>query len=604
MKKLLLPMAAALAALSASAFTEKPIVTFDYSNITEKPQYYMSALKASSDLAMPDGKYAWPSYSAYSADGNGVCVITGNTIEKWDTTLEEGLSVATISEKAGSAFCINGNQSGLSALYPEITAQHAFYPYYGLHWIANSNLISAVDANNYIRVRITFNATDAANANRLIEGIVVKKPGGVEVSGSSYTQKTYAEVFPEGHNADVWAVYEFDTPKTNNPSFVSFKTPAGQGKNIALLINKVEFIELTDKAESDEYITTAQVTLKEVTKTEVATPDQSKFTFGQVSVNPVAYDWTNNVISGSTANSFSVPVSVVADSRYVGYKAVYSGSVTGVWVNVANNKTSNFTITVPEVGTEAYNGYINFLPYTNTKKHTVAITSVTYSKEGEEDVTEDLSINETLGSSFSVSLGEINEVHYLVAANEDKSVLDLYAKYGFAVANSDDAVYVQYATTLNDETVESQVLTEAVEVEGTIFGFDNYTEGANWSSVAAQEGKLPILVEGVNNVGDEVKASVKLVYPFAWGAAFTEEVAESANDYTVALHQAATGEKTASITISEEEFDKATTGVANIAVAGNESVEYFNLQGVRVANPENGVFIRRQGGRASKVVLK
>jgi hypothetical protein len=180
----------------------------------------------------------------------------------------------------------------------------------------------------------------------------------------------------------------------------------------------------------------------------------------------------------------------------------------------------------------------------------------------------------------------------------------LYAKYGFAVANSDDAVYVQYATTLNDETVESQVLTEAVEVEGTIFGFDNYTEGANWSSVAAQEGKLPILVEGVNNVGDEVKASVKLVYPFAWGAAFTEEVAESANDYTVALHQAATGEKTASITISEEEFDKATTGVANIAVAGNESVEYFNLQGVRVANPENGVFIRRQGGRASKVVLK
>lgn len=35
----------------------------------------------------------------------------------------------------------------------------------------------------------------------------------------------------------------------------------------------------------------------------------------------------------------------------------------------------------------------------------------------------------------------------------------------------------------------------------------------------------------------------------------------------------------------------------------NAPVEYFNLQGVRVANPENGLFIRRQGNKAEKVVL-
>lgn len=33
-------------------------------------------------------------------------------------------------------------------------------------------------------------------------------------------------------------------------------------------------------------------------------------------------------------------------------------------------------------------------------------------------------------------------------------------------------------------------------------------------------------------------------------------------------------------------------------------VEYFNLQGVKVANPENGVFIRRQGDKVSKVIVK
>jgi hypothetical protein len=50
--------------------------------------------------------------------------------------------------------------------------------------------------------------------------------------------------------------------------------------------------------------------------------------------------------------------------------------------------------------------------------------------------------------------------------------------------------------------------------------------------------------------------------------------------------------------------DDPTSSVANIAVENNESVEYFNLQGVRVANPANGIFIRRQGGHASKVIFK
>ncbi|MGM9820973.1 MAG: hypothetical protein ACI30D_00050 [Muribaculaceae bacterium] len=35
----------------------------------------------------------------------------------------------------------------------------------------------------------------------------------------------------------------------------------------------------------------------------------------------------------------------------------------------------------------------------------------------------------------------------------------------------------------------------------------------------------------------------------------------------------------------------------------NEPVEYFNLQGVRVANPANGLYIRRQGNKVSKIRL-
>ena len=53
---------------------------------------------------------------------------------------------------------------------------------------------------------------------------------------------------------------------------------------------------------------------------------------------------------------------------------------------------------------------------------------------------------------------------------------------------------------------------------------------------------------------------------------------------------------------AEEGFNAG--GIAAPSVAEtNAPVEYFNLQGIRVANPENGLFIRRQGTTATKVLL-
>jgi hypothetical protein len=36
----------------------------------------------------------------------------------------------------------------------------------------------------------------------------------------------------------------------------------------------------------------------------------------------------------------------------------------------------------------------------------------------------------------------------------------------------------------------------------------------------------------------------------------------------------------------------------------NTTAEYFNLQGVRVANPTNGIYVKRQGNKATKVLVK
>ncbi len=46
-----------------------------------------------------------------------------------------------------------------------------------------------------------------------------------------------------------------------------------------------------------------------------------------------------------------------------------------------------------------------------------------------------------------------------------------------------------------------------------------------------------------------------------------------------------------------------TTGIDGIVADENAPVEYYNLQGIRVENPENGIFIRRQGNKTTKVAL-
>ncbi len=48
---------------------------------------------------------------------------------------------------------------------------------------------------------------------------------------------------------------------------------------------------------------------------------------------------------------------------------------------------------------------------------------------------------------------------------------------------------------------------------------------------------------------------------------------------------------------------KAAAGIAGVEADLNAPVEYFNLQGVRVENPANGLYIMRQGSKVAKVIL-
>ena len=49
-------------------------------------------------------------------------------------------------------------------------------------------------------------------------------------------------------------------------------------------------------------------------------------------------------------------------------------------------------------------------------------------------------------------------------------------------------------------------------------------------------------------------------------------------------------------------IDTLTVAIEEVAT-DNAPIEYYNLQGVKVANPENGIFIKKQGSKTTKVVL-
>lgn len=55
--------------------------------------------------------------------------------------------------------------------------------------------------------------------------------------------------------------------------------------------------------------------------------------------------------------------------------------------------------------------------------------------------------------------------------------------------------------------------------------------------------------------------------------------------------------------ISLGENPNVSTGIEGIEAEADGEVEYFNLQGVKVKNPDHGIYIRVAGGKASKVIL-
>ncbi|MDE7159965.1 MAG: hypothetical protein K2O24_03875 [Muribaculaceae bacterium] len=163
----------------------------------------------------------------------------------------------------------------------------------------------------------------------------------------------------------------------------------------------------------------------------------------------------------------------------------------------------------------------------------------------------------------------------------------------------------------NLETAELTVVGEGSQVDYTTWYVNVLGDFNDWldNGVAADAEGIAVLEDlpigtssfkvkvwnGVSDVwhsnGQAIAENEWVAIPDNWDANMTIEGATEGQTFTVSFNCAT----------NEIMVKSVSTGVAAIEAANGEAV-YFNLQGVRVANPEKGMFIRVQNGKAVKVV--
>lgn len=179
----------------------------------------------------------------------------------------------------------------------------------------------------------------------------------------------------------------------------------------------------------------------------------------------------------------------------------------------------------------------------------------------------------------------------------------------------------------NSVTTANPVWTAEEEAGiGTIaFNANSQTRLATVKVTLVKE--LPMVIPLLEKNGNEITVSTKYSsHAIAWRVRPYEESAAGAPARAVAATEWATLEKGTPLThtvdanesyyldvkavrgtreseaVTMKMIHGEVTGITDITVDSAE-VEYYNLQGIRVINPENGIFIRRQGNKVTKVIL-
>jgi hypothetical protein len=396
-----------------------------------------------------------------------------------------------------------------------------------------------------------------------------------------------------------WHEYVCDVAKSKALAMphISFKqTDGGNSMYYAILIKKVTISDVA----TQEYATP---TIKVIDGYTIApTADHTVVTLGNITNGTFDASSYKLAVPGSelsnypayfaNVNTFNTSYSIIPDINKTnaladGESLSFEGTLNGTKAVSVEGVTS----------AKAIEGNLYYLPFASSYTFAVGEASAT-----------------------TTNAAQVANANITIADEAEKKYQGYDGVLGAIFMNTIDAKddnfagYATFAVEATDNDNEAYTPTEVgVLSENALFGLglegyahlesaDSYVDAEhNWASIAIAKGSLPLHFNGVKN--GKITTTVSAVYPVLESLQTSKELANVAASNLNLTALAKSESKTCDLDFSEITDQ---TSVANIAVEANAAVEYFNLQGVRVAADAltPGIYVRRAGNTASKVIVK
>ncbi len=171
------------------------------------------------------------------------------------------------------------------------------------------------------------------------------------------------------------------------------------------------------------------------------------------------------------------------------------------------------------------------------------------------------------------------------------------------VKNDDNTVDVIYYVVPENAPQNMYWTVKSDEENASVYWREGHT------GAACHFNNLGTWKEGEINVNHVEEFEARIAYPFAvlpvFGSAQRVAPLAETNNITISEYESTPTKKVSTANVPDPVEGGNVSGVADVAVDQDAEVEFFNLQGVRVEGELTpGLYIRRQGNRASKVVVK
>ena len=222
--------------------------------------------------------------------------------------------------------------------------------------------------------------------------------------------------------------------------------------------------------------------------------------------------------------------------------------------------------------------------------------------------------SETVGYYNAVSaIPAIAEVKAEASLSQDLNNIDFKVKSTFAT-DIDKATYRLAFMIVEDDVVDpetGEMYYQINSLSGGKTGQFGPWEGYDQYHFMKFQDVARLYVGGLNGLENTVPASVKAGQAYEYsGTLDVNSSAKLVNDISnaslvVYLLDSTNGALVNATMVKKSDIQNNGAGVNDIIADSSDApVEYFNLQGVRVAKPSNGIFIKRQGLKTSKVIVK